>query len=68
MFEKEGDGYPASFFYFSRKSGGGAVPAGWRGQKLPVEQAFQQELLDLLLAQPYTQKNPVEQEEPMTVS
>ena len=33
-----------------------------------VEQAFQQELLDLLLAQPYTQKNPVEQEEPMTVS
>ncbi len=31
------------------------------GRSYRVEQAFQQELLDLLLAQPYTQKNPVEQ-------
>ena len=41
---------------------------GGEDRSYRVEQAFQQELLDLLLAQPYTQKNPVEQEEPMTVS
>ena len=68
VFEKEGDGYPASFFYFSGNREAVLSRLDGEGRSYRVEQAFQQELLDLLLAQPYTQKNPVEQEEPMTVS
>lgn len=68
VFEKEGDGYPASFFYFSGNREAVLSRLGGEDRSYRVEQAFQQELLDLLLAQPYTQKNPVEQEEPMTVS
>ena len=68
VFDKEGDGYPASFFYFSGNREAVLSRLDGEGRSYRVEQAFQQELLDLLLAQPYTQKNPVEQEEPMTVS